>query len=105
MKLLLVAGIYPPDVGGPATFLPQFAEFCRAHGHQVRVLTLSDNHGSKGLPSPWKVIRISRHLPLPLRFVIATLLVCLHSVKNYKIFANGLHEECGLAIWLSREKV
>lgn len=100
----MVAGIYPPDVGGPATFLPQLAAHCQARGHQVRVLTLSDNFRTTGLPSHWKVIRISRRLPLPLRFLIATSYVFFHSIRKYKIFANGLHEECGLALWLSRGK-
>ena len=104
MKVLLVAGIYPPDVGGPATFLPQLAAHCQASGHQVKVLTLSDKPEDSRTPSCWKVIRIPRRLPLPIRFSMSTALVFVYSILGYRVFANGLHEECGLALWLSRGK-
>jgi glycosyltransferase involved in cell wall biosynthesis len=104
MKLLLVAGIYPPDVGGPATFLPQLAAHCQEGGHHVKVLTLSDNFASSTHQSRWSVIRIARSLPLPIRFSIVVAIVFVHSVRGYRIFSNGLHEECGLALLLSRGK-
>jgi glycosyltransferase involved in cell wall biosynthesis len=104
MKILLVAGIYPPDVGGPATFLPQLAAYCQRSGHQVKVLTLSENSEASHTPSCWRVIRIPRRLPLPIRFSLTTVLVFVNSILGYRVFANGLHEECGLALWLSRGK-
>lgn len=104
MKILLVAGIYPPDVGGPATFLPQLAAYCQRSGHQVKVLTLSDKPEAPHPQSCWEVIRIPRKVPLPIRFAMTTYLVFVNSILGYRVFANGLHEECGLALWLSKGK-
>lgn len=42
MKVLIVAGIFPPDIGGPANYIPKFAESLIQRGHQVTVLTFSD---------------------------------------------------------------
>jgi glycosyltransferase involved in cell wall biosynthesis len=37
MRVLIVTGIWPPDVGGPASHAPELAEFLRARGHEVEV--------------------------------------------------------------------
>ena len=37
MKVLIVSGIWPPDVGGPASHAPEVAEFLRGRGHDVEV--------------------------------------------------------------------
>src|SRR3972149_8225749 len=39
MRVLVVSGIWPPDVGGPATHAPEVAEFLGGHGHAVEVVT------------------------------------------------------------------
>lgn len=104
MKILLVAGIYPPDVGGPATFLPQLAAHCQERGHHVKVLTLSDKFSREPNKPRWRVIRVARSFPLPIRFSMVVAIVFVHSARGYRIFSNGLHEECGLALLLSRGK-
>ena len=35
VKVLIVTGIWPPDVGGPASHAPEVAEFLRGRGHEV----------------------------------------------------------------------
>lgn len=104
MKLLLVSGIYPPDVGGPATFLPQLAAYCQEEGHDVKILTLTDNFRYQHNQSRWRVIRVARCLPLPIRFLTIFAIVFMHLLLGYRIFSNGLHEECGLALLLFRGK-
>ena len=42
MKVLIVSGIWPPDVGGPASHAPDVAEFLRGRGHEVEVVTTAD---------------------------------------------------------------
>ncbi len=42
MRVLIVSGIWPPDVGGPASHAPDVAEFLRGRGHEVEVVTTSD---------------------------------------------------------------
>jgi glycosyltransferase involved in cell wall biosynthesis len=39
MKALIVSGIWPPDVGGPASHAPDVAAFLRSRGHHVEVVT------------------------------------------------------------------
>jgi glycosyltransferase involved in cell wall biosynthesis len=42
MKVLVVSGIWPPDVGGPASHAPEVATFLQEHGHDVRALVSAD---------------------------------------------------------------
>jgi glycosyltransferase involved in cell wall biosynthesis len=51
MKILIVTGIYPPDIGGPATYVKTIEERLLSSGHDVSVLTFGE---VRSLP---KVIR------------------------------------------------
>jgi len=42
MKILITTGIFPPDIGGPATYVSKIAEEFVKHGHDVEVVTYSD---------------------------------------------------------------
>jgi len=39
MRVVVVSGIWPPDVGGPASHAPDVADFLHARGHDVEVVT------------------------------------------------------------------
>ena len=39
MRILIVSGIWPPDVGGPASHAPEIADALAARGHAVEVVT------------------------------------------------------------------
>ena len=39
MKIVLATGIYPPDIGGPATYVRALADQLNRLGHQVIVIT------------------------------------------------------------------
>ena len=43
LRVLLVSGIWPPDIGGPASHAPEFGLFLVQRGHQVRAVTTSSN--------------------------------------------------------------
>jgi len=47
MKILIVTGVFPPDIGGPATYVPQVASALHDKGHKVTVVTLSDKVSSE----------------------------------------------------------
>ena len=49
VRILIVSGIWPPDVGGPATHAPEVADFLRARGHDVAVLTTGNLAWAIGL--------------------------------------------------------
>ena len=104
MKIILVSGIYPPDVGGPATFVPQLAAAFSSRGNKVKVLTLSDVVFKNEKPEMIPLIRLPRKLPLPIRFALTVSVVASYSIIGYRIFANGLHEECGIALFLTGGK-
>ena len=42
MKVTVVSGIWPPDVGGPAAHAPALARFLVGRGHEVEVVTTAD---------------------------------------------------------------
>ena len=42
VKVVIVSGIWPPDVGGPASHAPELADFLHGRGHEVRVVTTAD---------------------------------------------------------------
>jgi len=105
VRILLVSGIYPPDVGGPATFVPRLAQYLYEQGIKVDILTLTDDkkNASHG---PWNVIALSRKTWTPMRFLltIATALKLLRRCDA--VFVNGLHEELGIALrFIDRKSV
>jgi glycosyltransferase involved in cell wall biosynthesis len=64
VKVLIVTGIWPPDVGGPATHAPQVAAHLVGRGHAVDVLTTAD---SGPHAESYPVHTVARSLPTPLR--------------------------------------
>lgn len=62
MKVVLATGIYPPDIGGPATYCHALARELSDLGHDVSVVTYGE--GKKVESGKWKVHRV--HLGLPI---------------------------------------
>ena len=46
-RILIISGIYPPDIGGPATFVKELIEFINSKKDEVRLITLQDKKGLK----------------------------------------------------------
>lgn len=59
MKVVFATGIFPPDIGGPATSVSMLADAWTAQGHQVAVVTYSDV-GDDGIARPYEVKRVLR---------------------------------------------
>jgi len=55
LKILIATGIYPPDIGGPATYLPQFIDFLESKDCDVKVITFSDS--SDNDPKVFRILR------------------------------------------------
>jgi glycosyltransferase involved in cell wall biosynthesis len=64
MKVLIVTGIWPPDVGGPASHAPEFAAWLRSRGIAAEVVTTADREPAK---EPYAVHWVSRTLPPGIR--------------------------------------
>lgn len=60
--------MFPPDLGGPATYVPSLGRFLVERGHEVRVLAFCSDPAPEGYPFP--VETISRG-SLPVRYLRA----------------------------------
>ena len=72
MKVLVVSGIWPPDVGGPASHAPEVASYLQARGHRVEVVTTA---AARPAPRPYPVRWVSRRLPVGVRHARGATLV------------------------------
>jgi len=69
VKVLIVSGIWPPDVGGPASHAPEVARFLVARGHDVDVVVTDLNlPGASGID----LIRQLRDMDAPPAVVLIT---------------------------------
>jgi glycosyltransferase involved in cell wall biosynthesis len=64
VRVLIVSGIWPPDVGGPASHAPELAAHLLSRGHEVEVVTTGDRPPR---PEQYRVHWISRGIPLGVR--------------------------------------
>jgi glycosyltransferase involved in cell wall biosynthesis len=103
LHTLIVTGIFPPDIGGPATYVPRVAEALTKAGHLITVITLSDHLGQNDNQFPFKVIRIRRGTFKPWQWLY-TILHLIRSAKGMDvIFVNGLAMEAVLANLVSKK--
>jgi glycosyltransferase involved in cell wall biosynthesis len=65
MRVTLLPGIWPPDVGGPATHGPELARFLVARGDSVRVVTMASAPPTE---TPCEVVMVDRGRPFPVRY-------------------------------------
>ncbi len=87
MKVVFATGIFPPDIGGPATSVSALAEAWSARGHRVTVVTYADNVG-EGARSAYKVVRIPRAQPAWKRYIAFARAVWTASDETGPIFAQ-----------------
>jgi glycosyltransferase involved in cell wall biosynthesis len=103
MKLLMVTGIFPPDIGGPATYVPAMARALIKRGHRVTVLTLADNFNRDDHLYPFRVVRVRRGLFKPRRFMSTVAAIVREGRHADVLFVNGLHLEATVANFLLRK--
>jgi glycosyltransferase involved in cell wall biosynthesis len=105
VKIVLTTSIFPPDIGGPAHYVPQMAKELSQRGHQVAVVCLSEllQHDDRTYPFP--VHRIPRRLFSPLRLLVATFKIYQQARQADLIYQNGLPVESALAAQLARVPV
>jgi len=87
MRVLIVSGIWPPDVGGPASHAPEVAEFLHARGHQVEVLTTAPVAPA---PEAYPVHWISRRLPALLRYAWGAALSARAARRADVVYSTGM---------------
>lgn len=105
MKILLTTGIYPPDIGGPASYVPQLGTYLSESGCEVEVVTLSSEGSGVFFEAFGKVTKLKRGMNKLARFVLVTLEVYRKSRDSNVVFANGLYEECAVSSLFRRRKM
>lgn len=81
MRVLVTSPIFPPDLGGPAVYVPHFARFMVDRGHHVDVIAFCSDPDPQGYP--FGVQTIARG-PLPVRYLKAFWRV-FRAAKNYDV--------------------
>ena len=103
MKILITVGIYPPDIGGPASFVPRIAKLLEENECEVTVICLSNE---KILDhEPFKIIRILRNQNLIIRWIKTVFNMITHGRDAELIFVNGLPMEAYIANLFLRKKL
>ncbi|MDW8103290.1 MAG: glycosyltransferase, partial [Anaerolineae bacterium] len=97
LKILIITGIFPPDIGGPATYVPQIASELAKRGHEVTVLTLSDRLNHDDSMYPFNVVRLYRESPKPWRQIETVSSIIRLGRKADILFVNGLALETAVA--------
>ncbi len=100
LRILLVSSIYPPDIGGPATFIPEFASYLQQNGCKVTVVTLSDSISGSQMEKGIEVNYIKRSKFRLLR-VVSTVKTLVDLIpKNDFLLCNGLYFETAISLKL-----
>jgi glycosyltransferase involved in cell wall biosynthesis len=100
VRVLVVSGIWPPDVGGPASHAPEFARFLRERGHDVGVVITAD---AAPEPEPYPVWWATRKLPVGGRHAHATALVAKHARAADVVYATGMPTRAALGAAMARK--
>lgn len=103
MKVLVVTGIFPPDIGGPATYVPQVAAALVEREHKVTVVTLSDAQSPDDHSYPFFVVRLRRGMFKPLRIILTVVTLLRLGKQAELLFVNGLYLEAVIANLLLRK--
>ena len=99
MNVLVVSGIWPPDVGGPASHAPELAAFLRSRGHGVEVVTTAD----VAPESPdFPIHAVLRSTPVGLRHARVAALVARRARSADVVYATSMISRAGLGSTLAR---
>src|SRR3989344_1932728 len=85
-RILIVTGIFPPDIGGPATYCEIAAGALSGRGFKVHVITYTSKRISKE-NHPFKIERVSKRWPWFLRHLIYFFKVFFNSPKNDLVYS------------------
>jgi glycosyltransferase involved in cell wall biosynthesis len=99
VRVVLVSGIWPPDVGGPASHAPALAEALLEAGHQVEVVTTAD---AAPAPRPYPVHWVSRSRPALLRHLAVVRRIASAARRADRVYATTMVRRAALGAALAR---
>jgi hypothetical protein len=98
VRIAIVTGIHPPDIGGPATHAADLQKVLTSRGHRVTVVRLWD--GSLVSVRP-ELVRFPRGGSLIRRMARVTRWIAMNARRFGVIYAAGLHTEAVLGARLA----
>ena len=103
MKCLLISGIYRPEIGGPATYLPTLANVLIDQSNQVEIVTLKNSTAPAQIEA-WPVNYITRDQNLLIRFIKTVMLLLRKAKSAESVFSNGLFQETAVALMFIKRR-
>jgi glycosyltransferase involved in cell wall biosynthesis len=99
VKVVVVSGIWPPDVGGPASHAPALASALVDVGHAVEVVTTAD---APPEPRLYPVRWVSRGRPAALRHLAVVRAVARAARGADRVYATSMVRRAALGAALAR---
>jgi glycosyltransferase involved in cell wall biosynthesis len=100
--VLVVSGIWPPDVGGPASHAPEVAAELTRRGHEVEVVTNAERAPA---PEQYAVHWVPRRMPRGVRHLRAVLLVARRAGRADVVYSTGMVGRSALGTALARKPI
>jgi glycosyltransferase involved in cell wall biosynthesis len=99
VRVLVVSGIWPPDVGGPASHAPDVAAFLRSRGHGVEVVVTAR---AAPVAETYSVHWVSRSVPKGAIHVRTGLEVARRAAHADVVYTTGMFGRSALGARLAR---
>jgi glycosyltransferase involved in cell wall biosynthesis len=99
VKVVVVSGIWPPDVGGPASHAPALADALLAAGHAVEVVTTA---AAAPEARVYRVRWVSRARPAPLRHLAVVREVARAARAADRVYATSMVRRASLGAAIAR---
>jgi glycosyltransferase involved in cell wall biosynthesis len=99
MRVLIVSGIWPPDVGGPASHAPDIADYLQQHGHDIEVVVTAD---SQPEPRAYPVQWLSRRVPKGVIHVIGASAIARAARRADVVYTTGMFARTAVACAIAR---
>ncbi len=101
MKILLTTGIFPPEIGGPSTYVYSFSKWLIEKGTRVKVVTALKNDFYLKYPFPVEIVKKKGSYCWHLK----SFFKIFKPLKNFDVlYANGLFFESFVAAFFRRKK-
>lgn len=100
MNVLVATGMWPPDVGGPASHAPEVCEYLLHRGHRVAAVTMADRAPT---PERYPVHWASRRTPLVWRQLVAAGKVARLARRADVVYTTGMIGRSSLGAALARK--
>ena len=102
MNVLVATGMWPPDVGGPASHAPEVCEYLLRRGHRVAAVTMADHPPA---PESYPVHWASRRKPLVWRQLVAARLVARLARSTDIVYSTGMMGRSSLGAAVARRPI